>query len=364
MSRLARYILGFAAAAAVIFLIWYFANIVAYILISAVLAIIGKPLVDKLFNIKIYKWHMPRWIAALVTLAIMWVVFVLFLNFFIPLVFNKIHEIAGVDVTYITEAFNGPLQSLHDFVERVFSIRSDHFSIANEFMDKLMGFLNLDAINHALSSIVSFVGSTLVALFSITFITFFFLKEENLFRNIMIALFPKKYEENIIRALDSVTTLLIRYFTGILAESTVIMVLLSIIFSIIGFNFETAFFMGLMMGLLNVIPYIGPLIGGTICVIVGVITPLPGVGLGYMLLIVVGTIICIKLFDDFVLQPVLYSSMVKAHPLEIFIVILIAGSLAGIPGMLLAIPSYTVLRVFAKEFFYNLRLVQKLTENI
>ena len=54
----------------------------------------------------------------------------------------------------------------------------------------------------------------------------------------------------------------------------------------------------------------------------------------------------------------------KAHPLEIFIVILIAGSLAGIVGMLLAIPSYTVLRVFAKEFFSQFRLVQKLTEKI
>ncbi|HNV51901.1 MAG TPA: AI-2E family transporter, partial [Tenuifilaceae bacterium] len=55
---------------------------------------------------------------------------------------------------------------------------------------------------------------------------------------------------------------------------------------------------------------------------------------------------------------------VKAHPLEIFIVLLIAGSVAGILGMLLAIPCYTVIRVFAKEFFNNFRVVQKLTEKI
>ena len=63
-------------------------------------------------------------------------------------------------------------------------------------------------------------------------------------------------------------------------------------------------------------------------------------------------------------KPTLYSERVKAHPLEIFLVILIAGSLAGILGMLLAIPSYTVLRVFAKEFFSQFRLVRKLTEKI
>ena len=72
----------------------------------------------------------------------------------------------------------------------------------------------------------------------------------------------------------------------------------------------------------------------------------------------------LKGLDDFVLQPTLYSERVKAHPLEIFLVILIAGSLAGILGMLLAIPSYTVLRVFAKEFFSQFRLVRKLTEKI
>ena len=54
----------------------------------------------------------------------------------------------------------------------------------------------------------------------------------------------------------------------------------------------------------------------------------------------------------------------KAHPLEIFVVILIAGSVAGIVGMLLAIPAYTVLRVFAKEFFSQVSLVRKLTKQI
>lgn len=364
MPNIAKYIMWAVAAAAIIFLVWYFGNIVAYVLISAVLAILGKPLVDRLVRIKGKKWCMPRWIAALVTLVTMWTLFVLFMNFFIPLIFNKIHEISGMDMGIVKQAFSGPLQSVHEFLERVFSIKEDELSIIDQLTGRIMGLLNLDAINHALSSVVSLVGSTLVALFSITFITFFFLKEENLFRNIMVAMFPKKYEDNVIHALDSVTNLLIRYFSGIVAESTIIMLLLSTVLMIIGFTAETAFFMGTIMGVLNVIPYIGPLIGGIICVIVGIISPLWGLGAGEMILIVGGTIIGVKLVDDFVLQPVLYSNMVKAHPLEIFIVILLAGSMAGIPGMLLAIPSYTVLRVFAKEFFNHLRLVQKLTKNI
>ncbi|MCC8034781.1 MAG: AI-2E family transporter, partial [Rikenellaceae bacterium] len=199
---------------------------------------------------------------------------------------------------------------------------------------------------------------------SITFITFFFLRQDNLFRNMLIALFPRKYEENIDRALASVTKLLIRYFTGIIAESATVMLLLSCTLLLWGFPAETAFFMGFVVGVLNVIPYIGPIIGGSICIAVGIVTPLAGVSLGNMALIIFGSVIFIQAVDNFVLQPFLYSNRVKAHPLEIFLVILIAGSIAGILGMLLAIPMYTVLRVFAKEFFNNFRLVQKLTENI
>lgn len=60
----------------------------------------------------------------------------------------------------------------------------------------------------------------------------------------------------------------------------------------------------------------------------------------------------------------IFSMSVRAHPLEIFLVILIAGTLAGIPGMILGIPGYTVIRVFAKEFPDQVRIVKKLTSNI
>ena len=82
------------------------------------------------------------------------------------------------------------------------------------------------------------------------------------------------------------------------------------------------------------------------------------------MLIIAMTLLTVKGLDDFVLQPTLYSSRVKAHPLEVFLVILLAGSAAGVVGMLLAIPAYTVLRVFAKEFFSQVSLVKKLTENV
>jgi predicted PurR-regulated permease PerM len=105
----------------------------------------------------------------------------------------------------------------------------------------------------------------------------------------------------------------------------------------------------------------GYALGTLLCVVTSVSTGVPFLPLELKLLLV---FFAVQVIDMVFLQPAIYSNSVKAHPLEIFLVILLAGSLAGVLGMLIAIPTYTVLRVFAKEFFNNFRVVQKLTEKI
>ena len=177
-------------------------------------------------------------------------------------------------------------------------------------------------------------------------------------------LFPTRLQENVTRALDSITHLLSRYFTGILTESLILMIVISTVMILIGMKTDNALLIGLIMGVMNVIPYAGPLMGGIISASIGIIAPIEDLGAIHTFFTIGTILFCIKGFDDFVLQPTIYSERVKAHPLEVFLVILIAGNVAGITGMLLAIPSYTVLRVLAKEFFSEFALVQKLTQNI
>ena len=224
--------------------------------------------------------------------------------------------------------------------------------------------MDFESLNSVFSSIVGIVISSVISVFSVSFITFFFLKDEGLFYAMVTTLFPDRYRENLTRALDSVTVLLARYFTGILTESLLLMIAVSLTMMAFGMKAADAAFIGLVMGVMNVVPYAGPLIGGVFSVFVGIVTPIEGMTVGHTAFVIAGSLLILKGLDDFVLQPTLYSERVKAHPLEIFLVILIAGSLAGILGMLLAIPSYTVLRVFAKEFFSQFRLVRKLTEKI
>ena len=80
-------------------------------------------------------------------------------------------------------------------------------------------------------------------------------------------------------------------------------------------------------------------------------------------LILIAIFIVTQLVDNFLLQPYIYSTSIKASPLEIFIVLIIAGHLGGILGMLIAIPTYTVIRVIASKFFSNVKAIRRLTGN-
>ncbi|MDD3108485.1 MAG: AI-2E family transporter [Alistipes sp.] len=366
MSKIYRYIVAGVITTVVLFLVWYFSRIVAYILIAAVLAMIGKPMTDLLCGLHIGKARLriPKFLAALCTLITIWIVIIGVFALFVPILFQKINEFSSLDIPFIIDSFREPLLSIEHFLKKTFSIQDDNFSIINAITDQLRPLLNVNLINDLLASIVNTVSNTVVAAFSISFITFFFLKESSLFYDMVLIMFPKKYEANISRALNSTTSLLIRYFTGIVLESSSMTFIVSIGLLIWGFSLHNALVIGLIVGVLNVIPYLGPTIGIGIGLLIGVTGLSVDLSVGGMALRIAGTILFAQGVDNFLLQPLLYSHHVKAHPLEIFLVILIAGSIAGILGMLLAIPAYNVIRVFAKEFFNNFRVVQKLTEKI
>ncbi|MBQ9137705.1 MAG: AI-2E family transporter [Alistipes sp.] len=361
---LAKWIAGAAVVAIVCTLLWYFSSTVVYILISAVLAIIGRPVVRALSNIKVGRYAVPRFVAAFITLMLMWVVLVGFCLLVVPLVVGKVASLESLDLHAVLANIQQPLEHIQSYFSS-FGLMSQHsVSVSEILVGWLRKVLNYDTINTAFSSVVDITLTMVVAFFSVSFITFFFLKEDGLFFRMVTALFPERYAENVTRALDKITLLLSRYFTGLLFESVILMVVISVVLILFGFAAENACFIGVIMGTMNVIPYAGPLMGGIASMFVGVVSPIEGCTIGYTLAVIVGTLLTVKGLDDFVIQPTLYSERVNAHPLEVFIVILLAGSAGGIVGMLLAIPSYTVLRVFAKEFFSQYALVKKLTKDI
>ena len=364
LQTVLRWVVGLTIATAVSALLWYFREVVVYIIVSAVFAIVGRPLVRLLCKAKVKNFAMPRWLAATLTLVLLWVVIGGLLSLIVPLVAGKVYELSSLDLRSALEGIEVPLARLQSYISTIFVLPETHFSISDIIVSTLRQFLNYDTVNSVVSSIINTGMSAVIVLFSVSFITFFFLKEDGLFSSMVSAVFPDKYSENVHRAIDKVSLLLSRYFTGLVTESLIISAIIAVVLLLFGMKVEDACFIAVIMGMLNVIPYAGPAVGVLVSIFIGIVSPIDGCTIAYTLAVILSTICVVKGVDDFVLQPTIYSSKVSAHPLEIFIVILMAGSVGGIVGLLVAVPSYTVLRVFAKEFFSEVSLVRKLTKEI
>ena len=363
-QSIAKWAAGAGAVVLIGTLLWYFSSTVIYILVSAVLAIVGRPLVRLISRLKVGKWSVPRWLSAMITLVVMWVVLVGFCLLVVPLVVGKVSSLAALDLGSVLANIQEPLENIQHYLSNLAIMPEQTVSVSEIIVGWLRKVVDYQTINTAFSSVVDITLTLVVAFFSVSFITFFFLKEDGLFYKMVTALFPSRYVDNVTRALDKITHLLSRYFTGLLFESLILMTVISVVLMLFGLAVEDACFIGVIMGVMNVVPYAGPVMGGIASIFVGIVAPIEGCTIGYTLAVIVGTLLTVKGIDDFVIQPTLYSERVNAHPLEVFIVILLAGSAGGILGMLLAIPSYTVLRVFAKEFFSQYTLVKNLTKDI
>ncbi|MBE0675973.1 MAG: AI-2E family transporter [Bacteroidales bacterium] len=367
MKLTIRNLLIFAGVVLLILGFWYFRNIVAYVLISGVLSLIGRPLVDLLSRIRLGRFHIHRGISALFTVILLWGVIFLTLIIFVPLVSEQVNQFSSIDSRRIVQLIESPLKQMESVIAFFNSDLAQEISVQNYVMGKVSEVLSAEFIQNFLTSVMSIFGNIAVAIFSITFITFFFLKDERLFYESIMMWVPEKYEEGARRALSSIKHLLMRYFIGIIIQSTCITILITTGMSIVGLQFQQALTIGLIIGTLNVIPYVGPWLGGLIGITMGVASNLDMSFTGVVIPLVTYMVIVIiitQLIDNIVFQPVIFSSSVNAHPLEIFIVILAAGSFAGVAGMILAIPGYTVLRVVGKEFFNNFKAVKVITSGL
>lgn len=366
MNTFTKYFLGFTALVVVVFFSWYFFKIIVYVLVAAVISFIGKPIIDLLGKVEIKGHQLPRAIKSAITLICLWALFILFFSTIIPLAIREFQSLGNVNVTSIVNELETPIDDAGRFLKH-YGLLDEDEDVQAYITDSLGSLVNVAKVKTLFGTVAGTLSDLFVALFSITFISFFFLKDSRLFSGMVLAIIPYRYEEQARNALESIQKLLIRYFVGLLLEVLGVMTLNTIGLSIVGLGFSNAIVIGLITGVLNVIPYIGPLIGVIFSLAVGVVLHLDMDFYHQLLPLLVYMTIALlltQLIDNVVFQPFIYGNSVHAHPLEIFLVILMAGSIAGIPGMILAIPSYTVLRVILKEFFNKYKLVKKLTQSL
>lgn len=366
MNKLTRYIFIAVTIGVIAVILWYFINIVAYIIAAGVISLVGRPLVDFMGNIKIKNFKLPLWFAALFALVLIWFLLISFFSVFIPLVASQANELSNIDVNDILKRLEKPLQSLNELFFQ-YNIGDGEYSSIEEYaIDKLSSVLNISMFSSLLSTMAGLLGDIFIAAFSISFIAFFFLKDKTMFSEGIVVLVPTKHETAVRNALTSARRLLVRYFIGIGGQITGIIILDTIGLSIVGLDFQRSLLIGFFAGLFNVMPYVGPIIGTVFGLILGSVGYIDLEMTQFLLKFLYMTIVflTVQLIDNMFFQPLIYGSSVNAHPLEIFLVILIAGSLAGIPGMILAVPVYTIFRVFAREFLYKFKVIKKITQKM
>jgi len=261
MNTTIRNLLIFVVVLLVLLALWYFRSIVVYILVSGVLSIMGRPLVDLLCRIRIKKFAFPRALGALITLIVIWGLIILFFVIFIPLVTKQLNYLSTIDSDRIVQLVDDPLKRVENLFSALDPTDGEEISLKAYLGQKVSDVLNINMVQNFLGSLFGILGNIAVAIFSICFITFFFLKDQHLFFESILMWIPDKYVDNVSRALNSIKHLLTRYFIGIIIQSTCIMALITTGMTIAGISFQQAVVMGLIIGILNVIPYVGPWLG-------------------------------------------------------------------------------------------------------
>ncbi len=237
--------------------------------------------------------------------------------------------------------------------------------LIDKIRDNLLTIINPGRITGVVNLVIGAVSGVLIAIISSFFIAFFFMKEDSLFSGAIRAISPSGQEEKWLDAISTSENMLKRYFIGIVIQIFCVGTFVGLTLSLLGF--KNAVVIGFFAALMNVVPYIGPILGALFGLLITITANLdlsfydvllPKLGI---LLMVFGAM---QMLDNFILQPNIFSKSVKAHPLEIFLVVLAGANLGGVLGMILAIPAYTILRVLLKVFFSEFKVVQRLTDQL
>lgn len=339
---------------ALLYFLYKIQSVIVYIVIAAVLSLIARPLI--LFLRRRLKF--PNTLAVVVTMLLFLGFIFGLISMFIPLIAKQSQNLSLLDINQLEK-------NLENILNQVNTYLTQHGINMFDQLQNIDVLSNFRAIPNLLNTVIGAVGSMSIGLFSVLFISFFLMKDSKLLNRGLLVMVPNNKESRFQKSFDTIKDLLSRYFLGLVLQVTILFILYTITLLIFGIN--NAVVIAFLCALLNLIPYIGPLIGGILML---TLTMTNDVQLDFQTQILPNTIyvligyIIAQLVDNFFSQPFIFSQSVKSHPLEIFLIIIIGGLLFGIVGMIVAVPAYTALKVILKEFLADNKIVKSLTKDL
>jgi predicted PurR-regulated permease PerM len=357
-----RLILGIIGVLFLGYVLWNVRTIIYYFFAAAIIAFIARPLMRLLGRIKIKGWIIPNWLKSAIVLVVFGTIITSLFSMVIPTVIEQAHIISKIDTNNIVERIQPQIQSVTSWMDKA---NIDQAELQTILQDEVSSIFSMGDVGKYVTGFLSGITGSLVALFSILFISFFLLKDGSIVDNVVTSIAPDKYLEKIRTIFNETKDLLTRYFVGVVIQISIVMIVITVGLTILGV--KNALLIGVIAGIFNIIPYIGPLLGGLVGITLaatGQIEAHPDLSMTSFIISAMIPFAVAQALDNFLLQPLIFSKSVKAHPLEIFLVILAAGSLAGVLGMIVAVPAYSFIRIVAKEFFNGYKVVQGLTKDL
>ena len=344
-----------AAISLTIWLLYQLKTLLIYLVIAAVVSLIGRPINQFL----IQKIKLRPILATTISILVLLGILISLFSLFVPLLIQQGENLALLDVDLLKANIDTLVEEISLYFQLDNSFWQQQFAVDNLFQN-----VNFGLLPELLNQTLELLGGFTIGLFSVVFILFFFLKDSALQERIILVLVSDTLSARVEKSIEKIKNLLSRYFLGLLFQISILLIIYSIVLAV--FSVENAFIIAFLCALLNLIPYLGPIIGAVLMML---LTMSSFIGADFSSVILPKTFYVMlgflvgQLIDNFFSQPMIFSNSVKSHPLEIFIVILASGTLMGPLGMIIAIPFYTTLKVIAQEFLNDNKIVKSLTKN-
>ena len=336
MPRWGKGLLLAAGALAVVALLWPVREIVQLGVLGGLMAYLLDPLA-----VRLEARGMSRGWASVAVFGGLLILIGVPLVLFFPALIDQVTGLqAGLDLEVASEVLEDIERWLGERLAPLGVVRLDLkervATLATEHVDDIVGF-----VPGVLGVATQFVIVPVIA--------FFLLKDGRRFRRAFISAVPNRYFEFTLNALRKADAQLGGYLRGQLLAAFIVGLLATVALWLIGVEYY--FLVGAAAGIANLIPFLGPFIGGVIAITISAVTT---GGLDQVIPIVIAFSV-IQLIDNLGSQPLLLSRNVELHPLVILLVLLMAGELFGLLGLLLAVPMAAVAKVLVQEFVTTFR---------
>ncbi|WP_428908552.1 AI-2E family transporter [Niallia sp. Krafla_26] len=321
----------------------FFSTLFFPILISGFLFFLLNPFVNFLQKLKL-----PRILAILVVYVIIIGVITLIIGNLIPMISKQVMAFAN-DVPFYYNQTMKFINQLSETEQFKWVMTQDYISISNivkEFNDYAATLPN--RITESISGIFSTVANIAITVVTVPFLLFYMFKDGNKFPEMVGKFLPASYRSEGLKTLKDTGETLAAYINGQVTVALFVGTLSFIGYLIIDLPY--ALVMALIVAVTNIIPYVGPFLGGAPAVLIALFdSPTKAI-----LVVVVITIA--QQLEGNVLSPLILGKKLDTHPATIIVILLVAGNLAGLVGMILAVPFYAVTKTIILNFIRFLKL--------